>query len=164
MTYHFQKSARIGEVGCQRVRRHLLETYNIWTVDTGLVDQFKGIDLNSSYATYEVKTDQTATRTSNAFIETFSNLETGRRGWALTCQAMWLLYFVTLDIENGSLYWFRPSLFVELVPSWETEFPIRDIPNVGYTTQGVCVPLRVFGKRCERIEFVSTTKSLARID
>ena len=164
MRHIFYKSARIGEIGCERIRRHLRETYRIETEPSDMPDQFRGIDLHAGHTSYEVKTDQRAVDTGNAFIETLSNVGSGRRGWAWTCQADWLLYFATPDLELGTLFWLLPSMIREQVPVWEREYRVRDAPNEGYVTRGVCVPLSVINRYCEKIEFLSTPTFLHRID
>lgn len=159
MRHDFQKSAQFGELGCKRIQEHLWNSLGIQSHDVGMTDQFRGIDLDSGATTFEVKTDQIALRTGNAFIETLSNVGTGRRGWALTCQANWLLYFITADADGGTLHWIRPPNIKELVGAWSTQYPMRDALNYGYMTRGVCVPLQVFRKHCDTIEDISPRKS-----
>lgn len=102
-------------------------------------EQRQGIDRHFSLPlTVEYKTDATAVRTHNAFIETVSVDTAGKRGWAYTSEADVLVYYIPGD---ELLYIVRFSRLRARLPHWLDLFPSRRIPNRGYHTVGLLVPL-----------------------
>lgn len=105
-------------------------------------EQRRGIDFWLTSAggsqSVEVKTDHTASRTHNAFIETVSVDAAGKPGWAYTCSADVLAYYVPGD---GLAYLLKPAAIRAALPAWQRRFGTRAIPNDGYHTVGVAVPL-----------------------
>ncbi len=108
-------------------------------------EQRRGIDRaftspkTGKVSTVEYKTDSTAARTGNAFIETVSVDAAGKMGWALTSQADILVYFIPplsriIVVPFMALHW-------EL-PRWIREYPPRQAQNRGYATHGIVIPLR----------------------
>jgi hypothetical protein len=89
----------------------------------------------------EVKTDDEADRTGNAFVEGISNDRTGRLGWAVTCSADLLFYYVT---GAEAVYILRPRSIREALPRWSREYRTRPAHNDGYRTHGLLVPLHEF--------------------
>lgn len=96
--------------------------------------------------TVEYKTDYTAVRTHNAFVETVSVDRENKPGWALASQADWLLYY--LPEPEQLIYALRFEDVREQVPAWQSTYPQRSIPNHGaggdYNTVGVLVPQEEF--------------------
>ena len=86
----------------------------------------------------EYKCDATSARTGNAFIETVSVDNQDKPGWAIYCQADFIIYFVD---GCGPAYVIRPEQIREKLPAWQSQYPSRAIPNKGYKTIGLLVPL-----------------------
>lgn len=89
----------------------------------------------------EYKADKTAARTGNAFVETVSVDTAGKAGWALTCTADFIMYYV---VGVGPLYILRPKDIQAKLPKWRSQYPERRIPNGTYNTVGILVPLAEF--------------------
>jgi hypothetical protein len=107
-------------------------------------EQWRGIDRvaiddDGHPVSLDYKCDERCAQTGNVFIEIVSNATTGRPGWALTSEAIWLVYFVT----PHSVLMFLLSHLRARLPAWRERFPERPARNEGYDTLGLCVPLRV---------------------
>jgi hypothetical protein len=112
-------------------------------------DQRRGRDRQlTENVTVEYKTDARAQRTHNAFIETVSVDTANKPGWAYSCTATILAYYVPGD---ELVYVFRPSRLRGLLPAWLSKFPVRRAQNDGYTTEGVCVPLAELERRADAV-------------
>lgn len=89
----------------------------------------------------ELKTDWTAHKTGNAFIEMVSVDTEGKLGWTYTSTANWLLYFIP---DDRRIYRISLEVLRSELPAWQI-FPTRTIPNKGrrgsYNTIGLLVPL-----------------------
>lgn len=99
----------------------------------------------------EYKSDESASKTGNAFVETISVDSQGVPGWAHTCRADFIMYYLPLD---GLIYVFRPRRMRKLIPKWEKKYPTRPTSkgqNKGYNTHGILVPLREFEKRANMV-------------
>ena len=90
----------------------------------------------------EYKADSTAARTGNAFVETISVDTFDKPGWAMSSQADWLMYLVPGVCE--ALYIIRMADLRLRLPKWRRTCQERRIPNEGYFTVGLLVPLREF--------------------
>jgi hypothetical protein len=93
--------------------------------------------------TIQYKADRTAAKTGNAFIETVSVDTKGIKGWAYTCQADYIFYYV---VGMGPVYIVKPEAIKENLNRWKQLHPSRQIPNYGrgggkYNTHGLLVPL-----------------------
>lgn len=108
--------------------------------------QRKGIDRifthrrTRAVLNVEYKTDWTASRTHNAFVETVSVDTQNKPGWAVTSQADILIYYVPGD---EIVYVIRLGVLRGKLDDWR-KFPTRRIPNDGYHTVGLLVPLAEF--------------------
>ncbi len=97
----------------------------------------------------EYKTDWTAGRTENIFIETVSVDAEDKPGWAYASQADWLFYYI--PGKNLLCVMDFAALRAQL-PRWVAECPpAPPIPNEGYNTLGILVPFDEFQKYCKRI-------------
>lgn len=143
--YGFGEKLAEGEAG---------EAYldSIWGGDyqvcrVGRDQQRRGIDRvlihkeSGRRVSIEYKTDATAGRTGNAFVETVSVSTTGKPGWAVASQAMWLVYYIP---SPRTIYCIRMGQLRKRLPVWAAMYPTRNIPNEGYVTQGILVPLDEF--------------------
>lgn len=138
--YDFTTQLNRGLKGESIIREHFCPKWEIITASRKF--QQRGIDFifksrqNGDSYRIEVKSDTTASQTNNAFIETYSVFPS-KRGWVYTCQADYLFYFLPLD---RIIYSFRPHAIRKLLPQWQ-KYPTRNIPNKGYESKGILVPL-----------------------
>lgn len=150
MTYHFTDSLHQGEQDEEVLDAYFEHLFQV--VAATPAQQRQGIDRvfsrEGQRILVEYKADQTATRTGNAFVETVSvdTVEDYRLGWAYTSQAEWLIYYLPL---SGRAYWIILSDLRIYLPRWERIYPTRAIPNEGYHTLGLLVPLSEFEMLCD---------------
>jgi hypothetical protein len=116
-------------------------------------EQRRGIDRHfvtpaGRRLTVEYKTDWTAARTGNAFVETVSVDTAGTPGWAYTSQAAYLVYFIPPD---GLVYVLTFAALRAQLRAWTQAYPTRAIPNTTYHTHGLLVPLREFEALAETV-------------
>ncbi len=143
-TYRFDRQLARGAEGEAQLDDHFAQWFRILPVS--LADQRRGIDRvfvddkAGKVFSVEYKTDRRASQTGNAFIETVSQESATRRvaGWAYTCQADYLVYYCP---EPDVIYVLRPAVLKSAAQTWAARYPLRDIPNDGYVTRGVLVPL-----------------------
>ena len=124
-----------------------------WQVlKAGRDDQRRGIDrwlIDSSIDerhSLEYKTDTTAGRTGNAFVETVSVSTTNKPGWAVSSQAQWLIYYIP---KPETVYCIKLARLRQALPMWRKQYPSRDVQNRGYVTTGLLGPLDEFEKIAE---------------
>ena len=98
--------------------------------------------------TIEYKTDWTAGRTNNAFIETVSVDSMSIPGWAHSSEAEWLFYYLP---HQQHLCIIRFSTLRHHLDAWLEQFEEKPIKNKDYHTWGIPVPLAEFMPACEKI-------------
>ncbi len=151
-TYQFATQLADGITGEDYLDQKFAPCYTI--VPATSSEQSHGIDRwftsrsNGDRFSVEYKTDRTAGRTGNAFIETVSVDTAHKPGWAYTCQARYLIYHIP---EPETTYMIPMSHIRYLVDTWRQKYPERRIPNTGhngtkYHTIGTLVPLDEFEK------------------
>jgi len=156
MTYQMQVQLFKGEEAERQLDYHFADRFLIASATReeqrlGIDRHFIKRDTNRSY-TIEYKTDWTAGRTGNAFIETVSVDTMNVLGWVYTSLAQWLIYYVPV---RQQLFIVRLTALREHVEGWiELYGPEKAIPNDGYFTWGVPVPLDDFEKCCQKIEWM----------
>lgn len=149
MTYDFREKLAEGEAHEATLDAYFSSWYEIAPVT--MEEQRRGIDRvfyrKSDGRRYLVqyKSDTTAARTGNAFVETVSVDVSETAGWAYTCEADYLVYFIP---PMGLAYVLKPSRIREKLPAWLEEYETRAAPNKGYRTVGVLVPLDEFEELC----------------
>ena len=142
--YHFDEQLQQGEQG-EAVLDGLF-CHRFAVLPASRADQRRGIDrhyvsLDGERLAVEYKTDWTAARTGNAFVETVS-VDTARKpGWALSSQADYLFYYIPPD---GLVYILRFAILRARLPVWQRHCRTVRVPNDGYATHGLLVPLREF--------------------
>lgn len=152
MTYNFQSQLEHGTAGEEFLDRYFAQWYDIQPVTP--LEQQQGIDrvftrrTNGTICMVEYKTDQVAHRTGNAFIETVSVDSAGKLGWAHTSKADYLLYFVEKDLL---IYVMRFAVLRQQLPGWVESYEEKTIPNQGYNTRGLLVPLREFERYAQEV-------------
>ena len=151
--YTFKTQHGIGQSQERILDAHFRREYQVIHVPRNY--QRQGIDRwflsdDGGTVTVEYKADYTAARTGNAFIETVSVDSRNVPGWAYSSQADVLVYFIppTKIILSICFQHLREHL-----PQWLQQYPTRSIPNAGYNTIGLLVPLR----KLEAIAFERTT-------
>lgn len=112
-------------------------------IDRHFTDRVSGQRFAVQY-----KADKTAARTGNAFVETISVDTTDTPGWARSCSADFIVYYI---VGLGPAYIVRPDAIRQQLGRWSQIYPQRRIPNKGYHTVGIIVPLDEF----ERIAFAT---------
>jgi hypothetical protein len=148
--YPFHTQQAQGEAGEAVLDRFFSRWYRI--LPAGRAQQRRGIDrvfvAGQRRLAVEYKSDSTAAKTGNAFVETVS-VDTSRTpGWAYTSQADFLVYFIPPD---GLVYVVQLATLRRALPGWLRRYPVRAIPNEGYHTHGVLVPLDEFERLAQRV-------------
>lgn len=141
-TYSFQKQLAEGERWEEFLDGLFAADFEICRV--GRADQRRGIDrifirrANGRPYRVEYKADRTAARTGNAFIELVSVDTANKPGWAITSQAEYLVYYI---VGIGPAYIIRLHTLRQHLHDWSTKYERRRVPNRGYHTVGLLVPL-----------------------
>lgn len=141
--YDFGAQLSKGENGERFLDSYFARRY--WILAVPLDMQRKGIDRVYISKTslvvqlVEYKTDWTAGQTNNLFVETTSVDTEGTPGWAYTCQADLLFYYIP---PQHRLYVIRPEGLRAQLDNWRGHYPTKSAFNGRYTTSGLIVPLR----------------------
>lgn len=149
MIYDFGIKLREGQHYENMIIAHFSKEWEV--IKATSEQQRKGFDFvfthktNRKTYTVELKSDTRASSTQNAFIETFSVFPK-KRGWAYTCQADYLFYFLPKD---RLIYILTPKWLRSQLPRW-SGYQLRKVTNNGYETHGLLVPL----KELERTDYV----------
>lgn len=118
-------------------------------------EQHRGIDRiftrhdNGKCYAVEYKTDSRASSTGNAFVETVSVDTVGKPGWAYSSEADYLLYYVPV---SEVIYIIPMVNLRQRLPQWQRQYQARKIPNQGYCTHGLLVPLDEFERIAQRVD------------
>lgn len=151
VAYAFKTQLSKGEAAEAELCAHFEEWFTIKRVS--MAEQRAGIDRifhpkdGGPTLKVEIKTDWTASKTGNAFIETVSVDTTGKKGWAYTSQADVLLYYLPDDML---IYWIAFTTLRKHLQRW-SKYKTRKIPNRGYFTIGLLVPLAEFEEHSEHV-------------
>lgn len=136
--YDFNKQNAIGKRGEEVIWRWLGKFYRL--SPASMAQQRRGIDAIGTHKilgeveSFEVKTDTYGS--DRIFIETVANDVTQKQGWAYTCTADWLLYYLK---KRGEVLMLRPLRLRRELPQWE-HCASATIPNRTYNTIGLLVP------------------------
>ena len=147
---------RIGASGEARLDAFLSKWFYVMPVPQGLQDQ--GIDrilcsrTDWAYSSLEIKTDDKAHRTGNAFVELIGDNVRQHQGWAVKSKAQFLAYLLA---ETGVCYIVRMNRLREQLERWEAVHPTAYCSNIGrlgpYQSEGILVPLAEIQKIAERV-------------
>lgn len=99
-------------------------------------------NLNTG-ATVELKTDDYSMKdTNNFFIETVSDVRTGKIGGPSRAFKDGVTFFVYYFIRNRTFFWFETAKLQPYIQSlMEThKFPVKTIQNKTWTTTGFAIP------------------------
>jgi len=151
MTYSFKEQLTAGEKSEQYLDRFFSQWYSITPV--GMAEQRQGIDriftrADGTTFPIEYKTDWTAGKTGNAFVETVSVDTANKPGWAYSSKARYLIYYVPGD---SLIYVIEFSRLRSHLQRWAKQYQTRAIPNQGYRTKGLLVPLMEFEKIAKQV-------------
>jgi len=98
--------------------------------------------------TVEYKTDWTAGRTGNVFLEA-EYVGINKQGWVFTSTADWLMYFVP---DRATIYIIAMRKLRRLYQEWSKQFRMSPpVQNEGYYATGLLVPIPVFAAQCAEI-------------
>ncbi len=151
-SYNFNRQYLQGEQGATFLDRYFSRWFEIERVDAKV--QREGIDRyfttrdHKRRLAVEYKTDETASRTGNAFIETISVDTSDKPGWIYTSKADYLFYYLP---TRAVIYMLNMDLLRQRLSNWQAHYPVRKIPNTGYHTHGLLVPLSELEKFAEGI-------------
>ncbi len=144
--YAFKEQLTKGEKSENKLDGFFSQWYDIHPVD--MDKQRQGIDRiftnkeTGVVSKIEYKTDWTAGKTHNAFVETVSVDTANKPGWAHSSKADYLFYYVPGD---ELIYIIKFAALRGRMHQWKG-LPTRQIPNNGYKTIGILVPLAEFEK------------------
>jgi hypothetical protein len=161
-TYSFNAKLSEGEFWERELDRRFSQWYTIAPASDA--EQRKGIDrifqsLDGAVWTVQYKADSKAAQTGNAFVELVSVDKSGVKGWAYTCQAQLLLYYV----PPAATIYVVPVVSLKLaLARWQGEYQRRTIPNKGYNTIGLLVPLTVLAGLAIKVLGDGKTAGMAR--
>lgn len=151
--YDFSEQLGKGEAAEQFLDNHYAQFFDIEKV--GRDEQRVGIDRffkrEGRVWPIEYKADWAASKTGNAFVETISVDTANTPGWAYTSKAEWLLYFLPSD---GVVYIVQMEKLRKNLDKWAKMCKERAIPNQGYSTRGLLVPLDLFEQVAHRVDSV----------
>ena len=135
-----------------QAEEHLDEVFRSrgWTITRGSREEdWSGIDRHFTKGghtrTVQYKTDWKARKYGNVFMETISNSRSESLGWALTCEADWIIYFMPFVRPLNTLV-FRGDELPAQVRIWADSFRrCQGVDNVdargnAYQTFGIKVP------------------------
>ena len=145
--YEFDEQLADGENHEEELDTYYSQWYSVSKIS--IAAQKAGIDRvwtnNTDGFRYSVeyKADTTAARTGNAFIETVSVDTDNKPGWAYSSCSQILIYYIPpLKIA----YRFKTLEIKYFVNEWKKKYRLQPVPNKGYKTIGVLVPLEEFIK------------------
>ena len=140
MKYNFHTMLERGKTGENLIISALIERG--WQISrvTDMTMQKRGIDAivakNGIEHTVEFKTDGTACRTGNAFIEIDQN---GKPGWAYYTEADYIFYLLpVLD----TIYVVSPDMIRMRLDRWKNKY--KQYTTEGTNTTGILVPITEF--------------------
>lgn len=141
-SYTFGESLRAGSLGESRLDDFFSRWFDIQPVPMavqriGIDRLFIGEQKGDALAV-EYKTDTQGHRTGNAFIETVSVDNDGKRGWLWTTKADALVYYLS---KGSRGYVLDPTDMRNQAYSWTRRFRVKTATNPDYHSYGLLVPL-----------------------
>ena len=143
--YEFNQQFEQGSQGETSLDKHFSYWYFVLPVPMAM--QRLGVDRvfihvdTLKMRLIEYKTDARAAQTGNVFIETVSVDRDGKPGWIYTSHADWLFYYLP-QMQVCHLLEF--TVLRTQLDHWLKHYPLKVIPNKGYNTKGIIVPLKQF--------------------
>jgi len=155
-TYNFARQLDKGQKAEVFLDKFFSEHFDYTVLTVTREQQQRGIDrtfikrgATQFRFTVEYKTDWTASRTGNVFVETVSVDSANKPGWAFASQADLLIYYVPGD---DLIYVMFLSKLRRMLPRWQGQYPSAPpIPNKGYNTLGLLVPMHEFEQHSKQV-------------
>lgn len=152
-TYDFHEQLEKGETFEKELECFFVSKYDITVEQVSLNKQRLGVDRiftfpNGRKYSIEIKTDFLAQKSHNVFVETLSNSKTGKKGWAYTTTADFLIYFVP-GFKKAAVV--RPIVLREKLKEWSIIYKTRYCKNKDYYSAGLLVPWSQFTELSEKI-------------
>lgn len=144
MVYSFDEQLKVGHEYERQLDEIFSDRFEIQIASDS--EQRSGIDRHfrskrdNKHFTVEYKGDNAALRTGNAFVETVSIDRDNKPGWAFTSQSRLLIYYIPSQIA----YIFTFVKLRNQLSRWIDSYPQKSVPNRGYNTIGILVPLNEF--------------------
>lgn len=141
-SYGLDEQLAIGEEGAAELDAFFSARY--WVERAGFEMDRAGIDrifthlVSGKCYSVEYKSDGKAASTGNAFIELVSDDVEGRPGWAKTCLAQWLVYYLPPKRQG---YLIRTCAIKARLEKWANKYPLGHCQNKGYSSTGILVKL-----------------------
>jgi hypothetical protein len=144
--YEFREQADLGEAAAAELDAFFGATYEIrhttLSVDKVGIDRVFTHRATGKRYSVEYKGDSRAAVTGNAFIEVVSVSTSDAPGWAKTCLAQWIVYYIP-PLRSG--YWLRAVDIKARLEEWERRYRVASCQNKSYVSLGILVPLRTIG-------------------
>lgn len=149
MAQDMDVSLRCGEEREKELDAWMSERFGFVCEPVSRADQRRGIDRRVTDPSrpgtvwmVEYKADAKAAETGNVFLETIGyDINGGKLGWGLACQADWIVYWVP---PLGRILFVKPDTIRDYVPLWAKEYRLAVASNTKYNAHGILVPLRIF--------------------
>lgn len=158
--YQFEQQLSVGVMHESEIDKFAVCILNVKIRPATPEQQRMGIDRiwvrrDGRQQSVEYKADIAAARTGNLFIETVSVDAAERPGWAYTSLAQLLVQYVP---GLAQVIISRMMTVKGQLPGWLASYPLQPVPNDGYNTIGVLVPLEIFVSECASLTFNWTGK------
>lgn len=142
MTYTFKDQLRAGKRGEAILDHYFSCWFRVETIPVEIEQRIHAdrlfIDGEGQQFTVEYKTDFMGHKTGNLVVEVMSNDVTHAPGWIYACKADRLVWWMA---GSGELFVFRMADLVKELPRWLAACRKVQIPNDGYHTVGLLVPI-----------------------
>lgn len=115
------------------------------------IDRFYTVYTSGRKLSVQYKTDYMSQRTGNLVVELLSVDSANIPGWALTCTAqmlIWLRYYAREILAM------QPDVLRHRLPAWQRIYKTVSIPNDGYNTIGLLVPVNEIRRICKWTGFI----------
>lgn len=154
MTFDFAAQLSKGEAAERLIDSYFADRYAITLVDRAAQRSGRDrlfIDRETGEQLYvEYKTDWRAQSTGNVFVETVSVDVEKKAGWAYTCTADLLFYYLP-GPGCELIYVLDPLDLRDQLERWLRMYPSRAVQNSGYKTHGLLVPQAEFERLAREV-------------
>lgn len=151
-TYSFDAQLKKGEKYEKELDDYFGEWYYVYPVSFDA--QRSGIDRVFKHKTTDVsisveyKADERTVETGNIFVETVSVDTQNKKGWAYTSCSQMLFYYIP---QEKTVLVISMLEIKNQLSGWIKRFKEKSVPNDGYNTKGILVPLQEFLKHCQKM-------------
>ncbi len=156
MNYHFDVQLKIGKDAERHLDRLFSQWYRIEELPLDIEQRVHADRLfvrqDDSQVMVEYKTDLMGHKTGNLVIETISADTHNTPGWVYTSQADMLVWWV---VGLGEVLVAKMADVRAQLPEWQKRYQTVKIPNDGYHSIGLLVPIPVFKDLCIWIGYLT---------